>query len=77
VLSSALPYSLEMMAMTRLPAKTFGVMMSFEPAFAAILGHFMLHEDLHWQQWLSIGLIIAASIGSIVSEGPAAKAATA
>jgi len=75
VLSSALPYSLEMMAMTRLPAKTFGVMMSFEPAFAAILGDLMLHEDLHWQQWLSIALIISASIGSILSEGAKPKAA--
>ncbi len=74
VLSSALPYSLEMMAMTRLPAKTFGVMMSFEPAFAAILGDLMLHENLHWQQWLSIGLIIAASVGSIISEGAKAEA---
>jgi inner membrane transporter RhtA len=70
VLSSALPYSLEMMALTRLPAKTFGVLMSFEPAFAAILGYFMLGENLYWQQWLAIGLIIIASIGSILFAQP-------
>ena len=73
VLSSALPYSLEMMALTRMPAKTFGVLMSFEPAFAAILGDLMLNEKLHWQQWLAIGLIIAASVGSIAAAAQPSK----
>ena len=67
VLSSALPYSLEMMAMTRMPAKLFGVLMSFEPAFAALCGFALLGEKLTWQQWLSISVIVIASIGSVMT----------
>ena len=64
VLSSALPYSLEMVALRRLPTKTFGTLMSVEPAFGALSGLVLLDEHLVLQQWLAIGAIIVASIGT-------------
>lgn len=64
VLSTALPYSLEMVGLSRLPAKTFGTLMSLEPAFGALSGLVFLHEQLAPVQWLAIGAIISASIGS-------------
>jgi inner membrane transporter RhtA len=67
VLSTALPYTLEMIALTRLPARTFGVLMSLEPAFGALIGYLRLHEHLTVLQWSAIALIICASIGTSVS----------
>jgi inner membrane transporter RhtA len=67
VLSTALPYTLEMIALTRLPARTFGVLMSIEPAFGAVIGYVYLHEWLTAVQWTAIGLVILASIGATVS----------
>ena len=67
VLSSALPYSLEMIALPRLPAKTFGTLMSIEPAFAALAGLVLLGERLALQQWIGIGAIIAASAGTTLT----------
>jgi inner membrane transporter RhtA len=64
VVSSALPYSLEMIAMPRLPAKTVGVLMSLEPAVAAIFGLLLLGEHLNVQHWAAIGSIMVASAGS-------------
>jgi inner membrane transporter RhtA len=63
-LSSALPYSFEMFALQKLPAKTFGIMMSLEPAFAALLGFVFLGERLNSNQWIAIFCIILASAGS-------------
>ena len=64
LLSTALPYTLEMIALTRLPARTFGILMSIEPAFGALFGWMMLHEVLSRVQWSAIGLIMLASIGT-------------
>jgi len=64
LLSTALPYTLEMIALTRLPARTFGILMSIEPVFGALVGWLMLHEQLAVLQWLAIGMIILASIGT-------------
>ena len=64
VLSSALPYSLEMYAMPRIPALTFGVLMSGDPALAAIAGWIFLAERLSLVQWLAIVCIVVASAGS-------------
>lgn len=66
ILSSALPFSLEMMALKRLPAKTFSILMSLEPAFAALSGLIFLAEELTFLQWISISCVIAASIGTTV-----------
>jgi len=71
VLSSALPYSLEMVALTRLPARTFGTLMSLEPAMAAISGMLFLGEVLTLVQWLALLAIITASAGSTLTMRPA------
>jgi inner membrane transporter RhtA len=67
VLSTALPYTLEMIALTKLPARTFGILMSIEPAFGALIGYVYLHEWLTAVQWTAIALIILASIGAASS----------
>ncbi|WP_453933646.1 EamA family transporter [Acidovorax temperans] len=63
-ISSALPISLEMMALKRLPKEAFGIMISMEPAVAALLALALLGERLDTVQWLAIGCIVAASMGS-------------
>ncbi|WP_263139443.1 threonine/homoserine exporter RhtA [Pseudomonas sp. RIT-PI-AD] len=67
VLSTALPYTLEMIALTRLPARTFGTLASIEPAIGALSGLVFLGELLSLTQWLAIGAIIVASVGAISS----------
>lgn len=74
VLSSALPYSLEMFALTRIPTRTFGVLMSAEPALGALSGLAFLHERLSLIQWAAILSIMAASAGSAATSGTAAVA---
>ena len=63
-LSSAIPVSLEMVALKRLPQQAFGIMISMEPAVAAVLALALLDERLTAVQWLAIGLIVTASMGS-------------
>ncbi|MCG8907856.1 MULTISPECIES: threonine/homoserine exporter RhtA [unclassified Pseudomonas] len=70
ILSSALPYTLEMVALTRLPARTFGTLMSIEPAFGALSGLVFLGEQLTSHQWIAIGAIIVASVGTTLSSRP-------
>ncbi|HKT27813.1 EamA family transporter [Dyella sp.] len=67
ILSSALPFTLEMMAMTRLPTRTFGTLLSLEPAFAALAGMMFLSEHLSLLQWFAIAAIIVASAGTVLS----------
>jgi inner membrane transporter RhtA len=67
VLSSALPYSLEMIALTRLPARTFSTLLSLEPAVAAVAGVALLGEQLSLLQWLAIVTIIVAAAGTALS----------
>ncbi|WP_020651564.1 EamA family transporter [Massilia niastensis] len=64
LLSSALPYTLEMMALARLPQRVFGILVSAGPAVAALAGFLMLDERLAAQQWLAILLVIFASAGA-------------
>jgi len=64
LLSSAIPYSLEMIAMKGIPLKTFGILMSAEPAFAALMGYFFLKEQLTVVQMIAILCVMAASAGS-------------
>ena len=64
LLSSAVPYSLEMLAMPRLPTRTVGVLMSLDPALGALSGLCFLGERLSWIQWAAIASIMAASAGS-------------
>jgi inner membrane transporter RhtA len=74
LLSSALPYSLEMYAMTRMPTRTFGVLMSIEPALGAVSGLFFLGERLSAVQWAAVACIMGASAGSAATSGAAAQA---
>jgi inner membrane transporter RhtA len=67
VLSSALPYSLEMIALTYLPARTFSTLLSLEPAIAAVAGVALLDERLSLLQWLAILTIIVAAAGTALS----------
>ncbi|WP_341523433.1 threonine/homoserine exporter RhtA [Pseudomonas sp. G.S.17] len=67
ILSTALPYSLEMVALTRMPARTFGTLASIEPVFGALSGMLFLHEDLTLLQWLAIAAIILASAGATLT----------
>lgn len=67
ILSSALPYSLEMFALTRLPARTIGILVSLEPAMGALLGLAFLDERLSAFQWLAIAAVIVASMGAVLT----------
>ena len=70
LLSSALPYALEMYALNHLPKNTFSILLSLEPAVGAVAGWLVLAERLSGSQILAMGLIIAASMGSAWSAGP-------
>ena len=71
VLSSAFPYTLEMIALRQLATKTFGTLMSLEPAIAALAGLVFLSERLTATQWLAIGAVMVASMGTVRdSHGP-------
>jgi inner membrane transporter RhtA len=64
LLSSTIPFSLEMIALKRLSNRSFGVLVGTAPAVAALVGYAILGEMLTGQQWLAIGLIILATMGS-------------
>ena len=72
VFSSALPYSLEMVTLTRLPAQTYGVLASLEPASAALMGLVLLHERLSGRQLLAMAAIMLASVFATLSTRRAA-----
>ncbi|MFF7053346.1 DMT family transporter [Streptomyces griseorubiginosus] len=65
VLSSVLPYTLELLALRRLPASTFAILMSLEPGIAALAGFLILDQALSALQALAIALVIAASMGAV------------
>ena len=56
-----------MSALNALPARTFGILMSLEPAVAALAGRIFLGEILSRAQWLAVALVIAASAGSTLT----------
>lgn len=63
VLSSVLPYTLDMFALPKIPARVYGTLMSLAPAAAALAGFVLLHETLSPTQGLAITVIVAASVG--------------
>ncbi|RLM25788.1 threonine/homoserine exporter RhtA [Brenneria alni] len=73
ILSTALPYSLDMIALTRLPTRTFSTLMSMEPAIAAISGILFLSEHLSFIQWVALIFIITASTGAVLTIRPSKK----
>jgi len=64
LLSSVIPYRFELEALRRIPAGTFGIWMSLEPAVAALVGLILLSEALVVRQWLAIGLVVIACAGA-------------
>ena len=70
LLSSVIPYRLELEALRRVPARVFGIWMSLEPAVAALAGLAILGEALAARQWLAIGCVTVASAGAARGAGP-------
>lgn len=64
LLSSVIPYTLEMEALRKVPPRVFGILMSLEPAVAALVGLLILGEILAWTEWLAIGCVILACAGA-------------
>lgn len=69
VLSSTIPYGLELLALRRLPAATFSILMSLSPALAALAGLIILHQRLELLDVVAIALVVAASMGAVRSAG--------
>ena len=64
MLSSVIPYSLELEALRRIPPRVFGILMSLEPAVAALVGVVVLGEILNVRQWVAIACVIVACVGA-------------
>ncbi|MHC2998190.1 permease [Microbacterium sp. HJ5] len=75
ILSSTIPYALELIALRRLPAAVFAILMSLAPATAALAGFIFLAQYLSWLEVVGIALVIAASIGAVQSSARAAREA--
>lgn len=67
VLSSTIPYGLELLALRRLAASVFSILMSLAPAIAALAGFLILGQELAWLQVAAIGIVVVASIGAVRS----------
>lgn len=65
ILSSTIPYALELLALRRLPASTFAILMSLGPVTASLAGFFLLQQHLAWLEIVGIALVIVASIGAV------------
>jgi len=72
ILSSTIPYALELIALRRLPAAVFAILMSLSPATAALAGWLLLGQQLVWLELVGIALVITASIGAVRSSNRAA-----
>ncbi|MFC0681824.1 DMT family transporter [Lysobacter korlensis] len=70
VLSSMIPYGLELIALRRIRPATFAILMSLAPAIAALTGQVVLAQELTPLQWLAIGLVVAASAGAVRTGEP-------
>ena len=64
LLSSVIPYSLDLEALRRMPPRVFGILMSLEPAMAALIGLIVLQEVLRGSQWVAVLCVVAASAGA-------------
>jgi len=67
LLCSAIPFSLEIGALKQMPAKTFSILMSLEPAVAALCGVIIVNEFLSLAEWIAILLIVIASLGATLT----------
>lgn len=75
LLSSTIPYTLELLALRRLAPAAFAILMSLAPATAALAGFVLLGQHLSWLEVVGIALVIAASIGAVRSSARAARGA--
>ncbi|MBU4466426.1 MAG: EamA family transporter [Actinobacteria bacterium] len=75
VLSSAIPYALELIALRRLAASVFAILMSLSPATASLAGFLILQQHLTWLEVVGMGLVIVASIGAVRAASRRADAA--
>jgi inner membrane transporter RhtA len=71
LLSSVVPYSLDLEALRKIPPRVFGILMSLEPAVAALIGLIVLGESLRWSQWVAVLCVVVASIGATRGAGNA------
>ena len=76
LLSSVIPYSLELTALRRIPPRVFGILMSLEPAVAALAAMLLLAEFLTPVQWVAMACVVVASVGSTRSSRDAGTPAT-
>jgi len=76
LLSSVIPYSLELIALRRIPPRVFGILMSIEPAVAALAAMLLLAEFLSPVQWVAMACVVVASVGSTRSSRTPAPPAT-
>jgi inner membrane transporter RhtA len=74
--SSAIPYALEMVALRKLSSSTFGTLCAAEPAVGAVMGFALLDQILSPLQWLAIGMIVFASVGTAIGARPEPPAPT-
>ncbi|CAP44035.1 putative membrane protein [Bordetella petrii] len=72
ILSSSLPYALEITVLARMPVRVFGTLLSLEPVFAAVSGLLFLGEILTLTQWAAVAAIVAASAGITAGSGKSA-----
>ena len=70
LLSSVIPYSLDLEALRKMPPRVFGILMSLEPAMAALVGLVVLQELLHWSQWVAVLCVVVASVGATRASRP-------
>ena len=70
LLSSVIPYSLDLEALRKMPPRVFGILMSLEPAMAALVGLVVLQELLHWSQWIAVLCVVVASVGATRGSRP-------
>ncbi len=73
LLSSVIPYTFDLEALRKIPPHVFGILMSLEPAMAALIGFILLGEALHWAQWLAVLCVVAASAGATRGNRPAVE----
>ncbi|HEY6931431.1 MAG TPA: EamA family transporter [Thermoanaerobaculia bacterium] len=70
LLSSVIPYTVDLEALRKIPPRVFGILMSLEPAMAALIGLAVLRESLRWTQWIAVLCVVAASAGATRGASP-------
>ena len=70
LLSSVIPYSFELEALRKIPPRVVGILLSLEPAMAALIGLIVLQESLHWTQWIAVLCVVVASAGATRGAAP-------